>query len=193
MQQECLSQTIMTSRRLFLTVLTTLLASCASLPNDAPVVEQLDDQTGLTIARLGKPLELYRETFRKETAGKFAFMGPFETNQQGKRELYLWVALPLEDPAADVTPVYLVNGKPLALGTAGRNADSAGLRQSPYRIPTSWIAMFYYRVEHDVIAQLGEANSIRIQTVENTKAGPVKTNYSIDIGQDPRLRAFSER
>jgi hypothetical protein len=193
MQQECLSQTIMTSRRLFLTVLTTLLASCASLPNDAPVVEQLDDQTGLTIARLGKPLELYRENFRKETAGKFAFMGPFETNQQGKRELYLWVALPLEDPAADVTPAYLVNGKPLALGTAGRNADSAGLRQSPYRIPTSWIAMFYYRVEHDVIAQLGEANTIRIQTVENTKAGPVKTNYSIDIGPDPRLRAFSER
>jgi len=184
----------MTSRRLFLTLLTTLLASCASLPNDAPVVEQLDDQTGLTIARLGKPLELYRETFRKETAGKFAFMGPFETNQQGKRELYLWVALPLEDPAADVTPVFLVNGKPLNLGTtAGRDADSAGLRHSPYEIPTSWIAMFYYRVEHDVIAQLGEAGNIRVQTVENTKAGPIKTNYSIDIGQDPRLKAFAAR
>ena len=193
MQQECLSQTIMTSRRLFLALLATLLGSCASLPNDEPVVEQLDDQTGLTIARLGKPLELYRETFRKETTGKFAFLGPFETNQQGKRELYLWVALPLEDPAAEVTPVYLVNGKPLNLGTAGRNADSAGLRQSPYRIPTSWIAMFYYRVEHDVIAQLGEAHSIRIQTVENTKAGEVKTNYSIDIGEDPRLRAFAAR
>jgi hypothetical protein len=183
----------MTSRRLLLALLTTLLASCASLPNDDPVVEQLDDQTGLTIARLGKPLELYRETFRKETSGKFAFLGPFETNQQGKRELYLWVALPLEDPAADVTPVYLVNGKPLNLGTAGRDADSAGLRQSPYRIPTAWIAMFYYRVEHDVIAQLGEASSIRIQTVEETKAGPAKTNYSIDVGQDPRLRAFSSR
>jgi hypothetical protein len=183
----------MTSRRVFLTLLTTLLASCASLPNDAPVVEQLDDETGLTIARLGKPLELYRETFRKETAGKFAFLGPFETNQQGTRELYLWVALPLEDPAADVTPVYLVNGKPLELGTAGRDAASAGLRQSPYKIPTSWIAMFYYRVDHDVIARLGAANSIRIQTVENTKAGPIKTNYSIDIGQDPRLKDFAAR
>ena len=53
--------------------------------------------------------------------------------------------------------------------------------------------MFYYRVEHDVIAQLGEANSISIQTVENTKAGPLRTNYSIDIGQDPRLRAFASR
>jgi hypothetical protein len=183
----------MTSRRVFLALLTTLLASCASLPDDEPVVEQLDEQTGLTIARLGKPLELYRETFRKETAGKFAFLGPFETNQQGTRELYLWVALPLEDPAAELTPVYLVDGKPLALGPPGRDADSAGLRQSPYRIPTSWIAMFYYRVDPDVIARLGAANSIRIQTVEDTKAGPLRTNYSIDLGQDPRLRAFAAR
>jgi hypothetical protein len=174
-------------------MLATLLASCASLPDDAPVVEQLDDQTGLTIARLGKPLELYRETFRKETAGKFAFVGPFETNQQGRRELYLWVALPLEDPAAEVTPTYLVNGKPLDLGTPGRSADSAGLRAPPYQIPTSWIATFYYRVEHDVIAQLGEARSILIQTTENTRAGPLRTNYSIDIGDDPRLREFAAR
>jgi hypothetical protein len=193
MQQECLSQTIMTSRRVFLTLLTTLLASCASLPNDSPVVEQLDDETGLTIARLGKPLELYRETFRKETAGKFAFLGPFETNQQGRRELYLWVALPLEDPAADVTPTYLVNGKPLTLGTPGREPDSAGLRHPPYKIPTSWIAMYYYRIEPDLVAQLAEANSIRIQTVENTKSGPQRTNYSFDVGQDPRLKAFADR
>jgi hypothetical protein len=193
MQQESQSQTIMTSRRLFLSLLTTLLASCASLPDDSPVVEQLDEETGLTIARLGKPLELYRETFRNETSGKFAFLAPFETNQQGARELYLWVALPLEDPAADVTPVYLVDGKPLGLGTAVRSAESAGLRRPPYQIPTSWIAMYYYRVQHDVIAQLGQANSIRIQTVENTKAGPLKTEYSIDIGQDPRLREFAAR
>ena len=183
----------MTSRRVFLTLLTTVLASCASLPNDSPVVEQLDGETGLTIARLGKPLELYRETFRKETAGKFAFVGPFETNQQGRRELYLWVALPLEDPAADVTPVYTVNGKPLNLGTPGRDADSAGLRHPPYQIPTSWIAMYYYRIESDVVDLLGEASSIRIQTVENTKAGPQRTNYSIDLGQDPRLKAFAAR
>jgi hypothetical protein len=193
MQQECLSQTIMTSRRVFLTLLTTLLASCASLPGDSPVVEQLDDETGLTIARLGKPLELYRETFRKETAGKFAFLGPFETNQQGQRELYLWVALPLEDPAADVTPTYLVNGKPLSLGTPARDAESAGLRHPPYQIPTSWIAMYYYRIGPDVVTTLGEAGTIRIQTVETTNAGPLRTNYSFDVGDDPRLKAFAGR
>jgi hypothetical protein len=183
----------MTSRRVFLALLTTLLASCASLPDDSAVVEQLDDETGLTIARLGKPLELYRETFRKETTGKFAFLGPFETNQQGNRELYLWVALPLEDPASEVTPTYIVNGKPLNLGTPGREPDSAGLRHPPYKIPTSWIAMYYYRIGPDVVATLGEATSIRIQTVEDTRSGPLRTNYSYDVGQDPRLKEFAQR
>ena len=64
----------------------------APLPDDAPVVEQLDPETGLTVARLGRPLELYRETFRKDTTERFAFLGPFETNQMGQRELFLWVA-----------------------------------------------------------------------------------------------------
>ena len=184
----------MTSRRVFLTLITTLLASsCATLPHDEPVVEQLDDETGLTVARLDKPLELYRETFRKETAGKFAFLGPFETNQQGKRELYLWIALPLENPAAEVTPTYLLNGTPLDLGIPGRDPDSAGLRRPPYKIPTSWIAMFYYRVGQDVIEQLGAASSIRIQTVEEGQSGPLQTNYSVDVGGDPRLREFASR
>ena len=48
-------------------------------------------------------------------------------------------------------------------------------------------------MEHDVIAQLGEARSILIQTTENTRAGPLRTNYSIDIGDDPRLREFAAR
>src|SRR5215471_9598754 len=105
MQQECLSQPIMTSRRLSKSVqiarrlalftVAAFLGACAALPDDSAVVEQLDPDTGLTIARLGHPIELYRETFRKDTSGKFAFLGPFETNQMGRRELYLYVALPL--------------------------------------------------------------------------------------------------
>jgi len=67
------------------------------------------------------------------------------------------------------------------------------MRQPPYQIPTSWIAMFYYRVEHDVIAELGQARNIRVQTTENTRTGPLKTNYSTDIGDDPRLREFASR
>ena len=203
MQQECLSQTIMTSRRLpksvrstarlALIVVAGLLGGCAALPDDAAVVEQLDPDTGLTIARLGHAIELYRETFRKDTSGKFAFLGPFETNQMGRRELYLYVALPLQDPASQVTPVISVDGTPLALGEPGRAPDSAGLRHPPYKIPMSWIAMLYYRIDPELVAKLGAASSLRIQVAEETKSGTVKNEFSAQLAGDPRLREFSAR
>jgi len=176
-----------------LALVMTWLAACASLPNDAPVVEQLDEQTGLTIARLGRPLELYRDTVRNDTPGKFAFLGPFETNQMGTRELYLWVALPLEDPASAVTPVVSVDGAALSLPAAGRGPDAAGLQHSPYRIPMSWIATFYYRIDPQIVRKLGAAHSVEIRATEVTRSGPVDTSYSVDVSQDPRLREFSSR
>lgn len=169
------------------------LGACAALPNDAAVIEQLDEQTGLTIARLGRPLELYRENFRKDAVGKFAFLGPFETNQMGRRELYLWLAMPLEDPAAAVKPVVTINGTILELPEPGRAPDAAGLQRTPYKIPMSWIATFYYRIDHDTVARLGETSSLRIQVTEDTKSGPVKTDYSLELADDPRLREFAGR
>jgi hypothetical protein len=169
------------------------LGACAALPDDEAVVEQLDDDTGLTIARLGRPLELYRENFRKDTLGKFAFLGPFETNQMGRRELYLWVALPLEDTAAIVKPLITVDGTPLALPEPGRAPDAAGLQHPPYKIPMSWTASFYYRIEPDTVARLGKASNLRVEVTEETKSGPVRTDYSLQIEADPRLRAFSSR
>jgi len=117
MQQECLLDSIMTSRRRSQTVLRTarfalaavassMLGACAALPDDASVVEQLESETGVTITRLGHPIELYRETFLKDPAGRFAFLGPFETNQMGKRELFLWIAVPIEPVAS--TPSFAI-------------------------------------------------------------------------------------
>src|SRR6187455_248213 len=99
MQQECRSNSIMTSRRdlttgfghvrfMAVAVMAVLLGACAALPDDAPVVEQLDSETGTTVTRLGHPIEVYRESFVQEPAGRFAFIAPFETNLMGKRELY---------------------------------------------------------------------------------------------------------
>jgi hypothetical protein len=174
-------------------VIAASLGACASLPDDQAVVEQLDEQTGLTIARLGRPLELYRENVRKDTLGKFAFLGPFETNQMGRRELYLWVALPLEDTAAIVKPLITVNGTPLALPEPGRAPDAAGLRHPPYKIPMSWAATFYYRIGPDTVARLGEASNLRIEVTEDTRSGPVRTEYSLQPGDDSRLKAFASR
>jgi hypothetical protein len=199
MQQECPSESIMTSRRskhvaaVVAVAAAALLAGCAALPDDSPVVEQLDEETGLTIARLGHPIELYRENFRPDTSGKFAFIGPFETNSMGKRDLFLWVALPLEKPESQVTPVIRVNGTQLTLGAPGRNPDTAGLHQSPYKIPTHWIAMFYYPIDAAMVTTLGGAQNIDIQVTEDTPSGQLKTRYTGNIATDPRLKAFESR
>jgi hypothetical protein len=203
MQQECRVKSIMTSSSaravtrpacLFIGALAALLlAACASLPSDAPVIEQLDDETGLTIARLGHPLEVYQETVRRDAESRFGFVGPFETNQMGKREQFLWVALPVASDADTTSPVVLVNGTALALGESGRSAEFAGLRRPPYKIPTPWIAMYYFRIDANTIARLGEARELAVTVTDNTRNGPIAMQYLAQIGDDPRLRAYASR
>ena len=170
------------------------LGACATVPDDASVVEKLDEQTGLTIARLGRPIEVYRETFLKEPTGRFAFIGPFETNQMGTRELFVWIAVPIELGENDAAPIVTVDGKELPLGVPGRAAEFAGLRTSPYKVPTPWSSMYYFRVDPALIATLGAAREIRVRVTEPTRDGPVKTLFAVTLDSaDARLRDFAAR
>ena len=171
--------------------LVTSISGCAALPEDAPVMEQLDNETGVTIARLGRPMELYRETFQRNPAGRFAFLAPFETNQMGTRELFLWAALPV-DIAEGTEPDIEVNGKQLALGKPGRQADFAGLRKSPYKIPTPWSAMYYYKVDQALVETLGGATTLSIRVTEQTKDGITITVFASSV-VDSRLEEFAAR
>jgi hypothetical protein len=179
---------------MLLLIVATALGACATVPDDASVVEKLDDETGLTVARLGRAIEVYRETFLKEPTGRFAFMAPFETNQMGTRELFLWIAVPIELGEQDASPIVTVNGKELALGTPGRTPDFAGLRKSPYKIPTPWSSMYYYRVDQALIGTLGEASTISVRVTEPTRDGTVRTVFAVTLDPtDTRLRDFAAR
>jgi hypothetical protein len=168
------------------------LGACAALPDDAPVVEQLDGETGATVTRFGHAFELYRETFVQASGVRFAFIGPFETNQMGRREQFLWIAVPFETPA-DPPPVLEVDGAALALGTPSRSADVAGLRAPPYKIPTPWSAMYYYRIDATLLARLRDARSLTLRVLEATKDGSLKIAFSAQVGDDPRFREFAAR
>lgn len=170
-----------------------LLASCAALPNDAPVVEQIDEETGVTIARLGRPVELYQETTSRQNFGRFGFLGPFETNQMGKREMFLMIALPLDEKSEPGRPVLRVDGTELALGDMGRGAEFAGLKKSPYKLSTPWIAMFYFRAGDDTIARLGKGGHVTVRVTENTSSGQVDTEFQAETSEDARLRDFAAR
>jgi hypothetical protein len=179
--------------RFIATVLALTLGACAAVPNDSPVVEQLDSETGATVARIGRPFELYRESFAHDATARFAFIGPFETNQMGNRELYLWVAVPVESPAGSEPLVVEVDGQPLALAAPGRQADFAGLRSSPYKIPTPWSAMYYFKIDAAVVGTLGQARTVTVRVSEPAKDSPVRTSFTAETGTDSRLRDFAAR
>jgi hypothetical protein len=169
-----------------------ILGACAALPDDASVVEQLESETGVTVTRLGHPVELYRETFLKDPAGRFAFLGPFETNQMGQRELYLWIAVPIE-PVADSVPVVEIDGAAVSLGAPGRTADFAAINKSPYKIPTPWSAMYYFKVDAELVARLAAATKLTVRTQEVAKNGAVKTVFETQVVADSRLKDFAAR
>jgi hypothetical protein len=188
------SQTALRAARFVLAAIaSSMLGACAALPDDASVVERLESETGVTVTRLGHPVELYRETFLKDPAGRFAFLGPFETNLMGQRDLYLWIAVPIE-PVADSVPVVEINGAAVTLGTPGKAADFAGISKSPYKIPTPWSAMYYFKIDADLVARLGEATKLTIRMLETAKSGTVKTVFETsEVATDTRLKDFAAR
>jgi hypothetical protein len=167
------------------------LSGCASLPEDQPVMEEIDNQTGVTVTRLGKPVEIFRETFLSQAPGRFGFIGPFETNHMGTRELYLWIAMPV-DPAPNAEPRVMVDGQALALGEGSRELQFAGLRKPPYRVATPWSATFYYRIDAAAVEKLGTSNQVLVEIFEATKDGAARIEFVAAIG-DERLRAFANR
>jgi len=173
-------------------ILIALLASCAALPDDSPVVEELDDETGVTVARLGRPLELYQETMRREAGTRFAFVGPFETNNMGKRESFLWVALPVET-SGDALPNVSIDGAAIPAAEAGRDAQFAGLPESPYRNPTPWISEYYFRLDQGTLGALGKARELTVSVVENTRNGPADALFKAQVADEPRLREYVAR
>lgn len=196
MQQECIPEIIMTSRRGLLAGLvvsvSVLLGACASMPDDQPVVENLDAQTGVTVMRFGRAMELIREAAVRDPASRFAFIGPFETNRMGERDLYLWLAVPTEAPES-VNLTVEVGGTPLPLGAAGRTAEFAALRDSPYRIQTPWFATFYHRLDAQGLQRLRDAGQIVVRMTETTRDGPAEAVFVADTAGDPRFAEFSRR
>ena len=169
------------------------LLGCAALPDDAAVVEILDEDSGVTITRLGRPVELYLESGKRNVADRFAFLGPFETNQMGRRDSFLWIAVPLSYPDEAAIPAILVDGTALSLVEPGRNAEFAGLQRSPYKIPTPWIATYYFRVGADLLTRLGAARDLRIQAVDPVRSGPLDLEYTAPAGVNPALAEFASR
>ena len=136
------------------------LAGCASVPENA-VSERLDERTGTTVTTMQKPIELVSTEPRGSNSDPFAYLAPFETNRMGRRELFLWIAVPDERGGASA-PVLLVGGAPLPAHPLGPDARAAGLGAFPYASPAPWSAVHAFAIDAPALATLAAASALDV-------------------------------
>jgi hypothetical protein len=81
----------MPARRFAVLFASTCLAACASTASNQPV-ERLDEQTGVTVAGLAKPLEFVESGLMSiNKHASFAYLGPVEWDRMGNISYSLWL------------------------------------------------------------------------------------------------------
>ncbi len=135
-------------------LLTGALCACAPLATE-PTVETVDEHTGVTVARIVRPVELLLDG-RGGSGDPFAFLAPFETNRMGNRALYLWTAVP-QGPAGTLRPVLMVDGETLSLIPVDAQFEMLGLSREPYTAPTPWSVANLFSVERSQLERLARA------------------------------------
>jgi hypothetical protein len=163
------------------------LTGCAALPaND--IREQLDEASGTTLTRLDAPVELTTTTPRGAIADPFAYVAAFETNRMGKRERWLWIAVPDERGDARL-PELSVAGRELTLGSPV-TSSSAGLLAAPYPKPAPWSAEHLFRLDAAALAALASGAEWRLRV-------PRRDAAALEFAGRPEpadlLRRFAER
>lgn len=127
----------------------------------------LDERTGITITRLGKPLEFTVTLPPGPAKDPFAYLGPFQTNRMGQRADFVWLAVPA-DGALVGQPVVRADGELVAFDTMSASPTVANLESGPYRAPAPWSQQFFVSADADAIAQLSGAQRIEIATHDAT-------------------------
>jgi hypothetical protein len=164
------------------------LHGCASAPPQ-PVLEQLDERTGVTINRLARPLELVAASVRSAGADPFAALAPFETNVMGRRTRWLWIAFPGDAESPSPPHRVIVDGTPLSLPAAGADPGSVSLKEFPYAPAAPWNAVRIFALDATATARLASAREVGI-TVEYPEG---RVTFSATVGAPSPLAEFAAR
>lgn len=138
-----------------------LLCACAQ-PALEPTAEDVDEATGVSVARLARPIELVatRAIARNDP---FAYVAPFETNRMGERALYLWMASQQPTPPTpDSGPTLVADGEAVEMGEPQQGLAPMGLSKSPYPLPAPWSLERYYRINRAGLEQLARAGRVEL-------------------------------
>src|SRR5476651_2148828 len=134
-----------------------LLAACASAP-PAPVQDKLDSKTGSTVSVLPDPVNLLTSGYIGARTGAFAYLGPFEVDEMGKRTLYLWVLVP-KDVSASVTPVVQCDANAVDLPLQKGTLTEMGLAESPYEALDPWGTQWYFSLSDAALVCFAHAHT----------------------------------
>jgi hypothetical protein len=157
----------MTSCRYLLTCAAVLaLQACAAVTVGNSTIEVLDQETGITVTRLARPLELTVTEGRGPTGDPFGYLGVFQTNRMGARAEYLWIAVPVDGTLAGI-PSIEIDGAPLALPGGTNSPDIANLKSPPYQPPAPWSQQFFFPIDASTTVRLASAARLAIQSQDN--------------------------
>jgi len=163
------------------------LSACASTPSQ-PVIDRLDPDTGSTVTVINSPVELLAEATRGAAGDPFAYIAPFETDQMGKRALFLWMTAPAPEGARLDTQL-LCDGQPLALQPVEGGIKRLGLAHAPYSPPAPWSVQWYFQLPQDALKCLAGAQIIALETRD---AGSSESQrYTVGSKNLAELKAFS--
>lgn len=180
------------------------LTGCATTAPEV-VVDKLDPQTATTVTVLGRPIELFDPTSNPRDGDAFAFLGPFQTDRMGQRELFLWVAVPpAQEPIG--SPVLICNGQQIRLSPAGGmglanpggdahapkgvDLSALNLSRAPYDPPIPWSAQWYFQLPAEGLECLAGANSVSLET---RAAGGQPHQFTVDRKSLASLDVFVHR
>jgi hypothetical protein len=135
-----------------------VLIGCSAVPTDP--VDRLDPATADTVTVLPNPIQLVTQT-PILGADPFAFVGPFETDQQGQRAMYLWVSVPQNQGPVEA-PKLLCDNRPVGLQAVSGNLAELKLSQPPYKTPAPWSSQFYFTLAEDGAACLRSAQTLAL-------------------------------
>ena len=91
------------------------------------------------------PVELLTDRYLGAHEDPFAFLAPFETDEMGSRNLFLWVSSP-RPGAPSTSPSLLCDGQPVSITAQHGELKEIGLSHAPYPPPTPWGEQWYFRL-----------------------------------------------
>jgi len=162
--------------------------ACTPMPTE-PLAEKLDLNTGTTVAVASKPLELIADKQRGTARDPFAYIGPFETNKQGEKHLYIWIAAP-QDKGQISEPTLYCDDRALKFEPINMSMKDIGLSAQPYKKAAPWAIQWFYHLSEDNLICLAEAKRVALVT-ERKSGKQVQETFSAEGEELKIIAAFA--